>query len=432
MPYDTISGNPIQANPVVVIPCDKSGSGAALCLFLCISICYGAVRHRFHTIALGGTGCVTSVPGCGRSATRWDWSSSISWKADYSLWTEVPRHAWAETAVLRLNSCIHWILKDHVISCNLGKVLNDSFPGGLEIDGYSWIKAISQYTYFSIEKERDNRPTLDQVSQNETRQELFYPDFKQKLQVIWTWGAFCSFTCNCASERRALVRRFNVRRWFENGVFYTFDLEMCYAPLICATLDLPSDHMAPNRRLPSLRCNPPEPQITGKTRCFATLLPFRAHAASFFSHHLTSSQFFSSLICSLLLSSALLVFDSSLFPPREAPFAHTLGSFTSKLLRHIYIDKIKLVMFTSKRLRSIQRSFYHSWEEANCQSNKDVRAARFVHPRSEIYVPSRMDFLFILFTAPDTLFATVSTLWWSEFSALWRNVASTKKTFFAN
>ena len=60
------------------------------------------------------------------------------------------------------------------------------------------------------------------------------------------------------------------------------------------------------RRLASLLFDPPEPQIIGKTQCFATFLPFRASASS-------SSDSFSSLICSLLLFSSLCLCPALLF-----------------------------------------------------------------------------------------------------------------------
>ena len=61
--------------------------------------------------------------------------------------------------------------------------------------------------------------------------------------------------------------------------------------------------------LASLLFDPPEPQIIGKTQCFATFLPFRASASSFFwlflFSHLLSSK--------ILLFSSLWLFPSLLF-----------------------------------------------------------------------------------------------------------------------
>ena len=70
--------------------------------------------------------------------------------------------------------------------------------------------------------------------------------------------------------------------------------------------------------LASLLFDPPEPQIIGKTQCFATFLPFRASAYSFFWLFLFSDLLSSNL--SLLSASALLCFLS----------VHIVGSLTSK------------------------------------------------------------------------------------------------------
>ena len=70
--------------------------------------------------------------------------------------------------------------------------------------------------------------------------------------------------------------------------------------------------------LASLLFDPPEPQIIGKTQCFATFLPFRAPGSSFFWDFL----FFDLLSSSLLFSdSSHLCFSS----------VHIVGSLTSKL-----------------------------------------------------------------------------------------------------
>ena len=68
--------------------------------------------------------------------------------------------------------------------------------------------------------------------------------------------------------------------------------------------------------LASLIFDLPEPQIIGKTECFATFLPFHASASSFsFSSTLLSSNL------SLLSASSLLCFSS----------VHIVGSLTSNL-----------------------------------------------------------------------------------------------------
>ena len=77
--------------------------------------------------------------------------------------------------------------------------------------------------------------------------------------------------------------------------------------------------------LASLLFNPPEPQIIGKTQCFATFLPFRASASSFFWLFLFYHLLSSTLLFSLPLPH--LCFSS----------AHIVGSLTSKLPSIIYI-----------------------------------------------------------------------------------------------
>ena len=85
--------------------------------------------------------------------------------------------------------------------------------------------------------------------------------------------------------------------------------------------------------LASLLLDAPEPQIIGKTQCFATFLPFRAPGSSFFSDFLfcdllSSSLLFSSLLFSSLLFSSLLFSDSSHLCFSSV---HIVGSLTSKL-----------------------------------------------------------------------------------------------------
>ena len=65
--------------------------------------------------------------------------------------------------------------------------------------------------------------------------------------------------------------------------FVHVDFEMCFAPQRRALFHLSSgpDGSAP-AALASLLFDPPEPQIIGKTQCFAAFLPFRASASSFF------------------------------------------------------------------------------------------------------------------------------------------------------
>ena len=88
-----------------------------------------------------------------------------------------------------------------------------------------------------------------------------------------------------APQRRALLRHLNFQKWSDHGVFCAFALRNA----LCATtacnfffksLIWPAGS-AP-AALASLLFDPPGPQIIGKTQCFATFLPFRASASSFF------------------------------------------------------------------------------------------------------------------------------------------------------
>ena len=110
-----------------------------------------------------------------------------------------------------------------------------------------------------------------------------------------------------APQRRALFWHRNFQKWSEHGVLCTFWLgNVLRATTAC-------------NALASLLFDPPEPQIIGKTQCFATFLPFRASASSFFWLFLFSDLLSSNL--SLLSASALLCFSS----------VHIVGSLTSEL-----------------------------------------------------------------------------------------------------
>ena len=137
-----------------------------------------------------------------------------------------------------------------------------------------------------------------------------------------------------APQRRALFRHLNFQKCSENGVFCTFWLqnvlrattactfstlqlpkvirtlgvfnilisEMFRASTACNFLSLIWPAGSAPAALASLLFDPPEPQIIGKTQCFATLLPFRAPGSSFFWDFL----FFDLLSSSLLFSSLTL------------------------------------------------------------------------------------------------------------------------------
>ena len=136
-----------------------------------------------------------------------------------------------------------------------------------------------------------------------------------------------------APQRRTLFRHRNFQKWSENGVFSTFSLGKCVSRhngvhffdisisksgprigVLCTcwlrnvlratTACNFSSLIWPAGSAPaasaSLLFDPPEPQIMGKTQCFATFLPFRAPASSFvwlflFSDLLSAALLFSSL-----------------------------------------------------------------------------------------------------------------------------------------
>ena len=86
-----------------------------------------------------------------------------------------------------------------------------------------------------------------------------------------------------APQRRALFRHLNFQKWSDNGVFCTFWLRnVLRATTACNFSSLIWPAGSAPAALASLLFDPPEPQIIGKTQCFATFLPFRASASSFF------------------------------------------------------------------------------------------------------------------------------------------------------
>ena len=95
-------------------------------------------------------------------------------------------------------------------------------------------------------------------------------------KVVRTPGVFNILTWKCASCHHG-VHFFDIStsKSGPNMVrFVHFDFEMCFAPQQRAIFHLSSGQ--------SLLFDPPEPQIIGKTQCFATFPPFRASASSFF------------------------------------------------------------------------------------------------------------------------------------------------------
>ena len=85
-----------------------------------------------------------------------------------------------------------------------------------------------------------------------------------------------------APQRRALFDISTSKSGPTMVCFVHFDLEMCFAPQRRAIFHLIWPAGSAPAALASLLFDPPEPQIIGKTQCFATFLPFRASASSFF------------------------------------------------------------------------------------------------------------------------------------------------------
>ena len=86
-----------------------------------------------------------------------------------------------------------------------------------------------------------------------------------------------------APQRRALFRHRNFQKWSDTEVFCTFLLQnLLRATTECNFSVLISPDVSAPTALASLLFDPLEPQIIGKTQCFAIFLPFRASASSFF------------------------------------------------------------------------------------------------------------------------------------------------------
>ena len=86
-----------------------------------------------------------------------------------------------------------------------------------------------------------------------------------------------------APQRHALFRHLNFQKCSETQVFCAFPLgHVLRATMACNFSALIWPAGSAPAALASLLFDPPEPQIIGKTQCFATFLPFRASASSFF------------------------------------------------------------------------------------------------------------------------------------------------------
>ena len=86
-----------------------------------------------------------------------------------------------------------------------------------------------------------------------------------------------------APQRRALFRHLNFQKWSDHVVFCIFSLgNVLRATTACNFSSLIWPAGSAPAALASLLFDPPEPQIIGKMQCFATFLPFRTSASSFF------------------------------------------------------------------------------------------------------------------------------------------------------
>ena len=112
---------------------------------------------------------------------------------------------------------------------------------------------------------------------------------------------FALLTSKCAShifapQLRALFRHLNFQKCSEHEALCPFWLgHVLRATTACNFSSLLWPHGSAPATLASLLFDPPEPQNTEKTQCFATFLPFRAPGSSWLSRF-WSSFFFSSLL----------------------------------------------------------------------------------------------------------------------------------------
>ena len=135
----------------------------------------------------------------------------------------------------------------------------------------------------------------------------------QLPKVVRAWCVLYILTSTCASRHNG-AHYFDIATSKSGPKLVCFvhsDFEMCFAPQRRAIFLIWLAGSAP-AALASLLFDPAEPQIIGKKQCFATFLPFRAPASSFFWLFLFSD---------LLSDSSRLCFSS----------VHIVGSLTSKL-----------------------------------------------------------------------------------------------------
>ena len=122
----------------------------------------------------------------------------------------------------------------------------------------------------------------------------FAPQFStsQLVKVVRSWCVLHILTSKCASRHNG-VHFFDIStsKSGPNPWCFYFEMRFC-ATTACNFSSLIWPAGSAPAALASLLFDPPEPQIIGKTQCFATSLPFRASASSFFLLFLFYSSFF--------------------------------------------------------------------------------------------------------------------------------------------
>ena len=129
----------------------------------------------------------------------------------------------------------------------------------------------------------------------------------QLPKAVRHWGVLYIFTSKRASRHNGVhfFRHLNFQKWSDAAVFCTFWLRNgLRATTACNFSSLIWPAGSAPAALASLLFDPPEPQITRKTQCFATFLPFRPSPSSFFWLFLFSDLLSSTLLFSLPLPSS--------------------------------------------------------------------------------------------------------------------------------
>ena len=127
----------------------------------------------------------------------------------------------------------------------------------------------------------------------------------QLPKVVWSRCFLYILTSKCASGHNG-VHFFDISTSKCGPRMFVVSCKCWLRNVLCATTACNFSSLiwpagsAP-AALASLIFDPPEPQIIGKTQCFATFLPFRAPASSFFWLFLFSDLLSSTLLYSLTL-----------------------------------------------------------------------------------------------------------------------------------